>query len=83
MHAFLHQSERDQVETPIGSCGADPHYLHVCYFAAGVSTIWVVSDAPISAQKDIDSLSLEVSRRSIVAASHRIYNASCDIRGSL
>lgn len=62
------------------SRGAIPHYLDV---EVGVLTTLVLSDAPILARKDIDNPGLELSRKNIVVASHRICNASCDTGDSL
>lgn len=67
----------------MGSYGVVPHYLHVYCFAVYALTRSVLSDAPISAQKDIDNPGLDLSRMNIVAAFHHIYNASCDTGDSL
>lgn len=80
MQVCLHQSEKDQSTTPMESCGAIPHYLDV---EVGVSTTLVLSGAPILARKDIGNPDLDLSRKSIVAVSHRICNASCDTGDSL
>jgi hypothetical protein len=85
MQAYPHPSEKDQskalmeiYETVV------PHYLSIwCCFVAYVVTISASSDEPISAQTDIGTLDLDLNRRNMSAAFHRIYNAFYDTGGNL
>lgn len=61
-----------------------PHYLSIwCCFAAYVVTISASSDESISAQTGIDTPDLDLNKRNMKAAFHRIYNVFYDTGGSL